>query len=404
MTLKWFLSRNVRRAHHAAKHVHKLVQHQRDLLSAEAIAAVNADIEKVHQSCATGAKADITKSLSDLEKSANKWLKPYPNSAIRENIEVILVAVAVAMGIRTFFLQPFKIPTGSMQPTLYGVTYENLLTQPGVKVPNPVKGFFEYWYKGVSYFSVTAKNDGILQYAPPKRFVLFNLWQEYSVGSQRAKIWFPPDQLFERANLPPGTPITAGTTFLKMRTIAGDHLFVDRLTYNFRQPKRGDIIVFETHGITALPPDQQDTYYIKRLIGLGGERVQIGNDRHVIINGKRLDAATPYFEFLYSFPTNRPPMDSEYSGHVNQFTAESHGWRGFGQLAPLFPDEKSVLPIPPKHYLAMGDNTMNSSDGRTWGTFPQERVIGKSFFVYWPIGGAEFRGKERDSRFGWSHR
>ena len=57
-----------------------------------------------------------------LEKVANKWLKPYPNAAWRENVEVLLVALAVAMGIRTFFLQPFKIPTGSMQPTLYGVT------------------------------------------------------------------------------------------------------------------------------------------------------------------------------------------------------------------------------------------------------------------------------------------
>jgi signal peptidase I len=403
MTLKWFASRTVRRAHHAARHVHKLVQHQRDLLSADAIAAVNADIEKVHGTCATGTKAEITKSVSDLEKTTNKWLKPYPNAAWRENIEVILVAVAVAMAIRTFFLQPFKIPTGSMQPTLYGVTYENLIAQPGVKVPNTIQGFFQYWYKGVSYFTLTAKTDGILRYEPPKRFVLFNLWQNYSIGGARGKIWFPPDQLFERANLPQGIPINAGTTFLQMRTIAGDHLFVDRVTYNFRQPSRGDIIVFETHGITALPPDQQDTYYIKRLVALGGEKVRIGDDRHLVINGKRLDAATPHFEFVYSFATNQPPSDSEYSGHVNESVAQNYR-RSFGQLAPLFLDEKSELTIPPKHYLAMGDNTMNSSDGRTWGTFPQERVIGKSFFVYWPIGGAEFRGKERESRFGWAHR
>ncbi len=56
--------------------------------------------------------------MDGLEKAANKWLKPYPNATIRENVEVLLVALAVAMGIRTFFLQPFKIPTGSMQPTL----------------------------------------------------------------------------------------------------------------------------------------------------------------------------------------------------------------------------------------------------------------------------------------------
>src|SRR5437879_11112883 len=64
----------------------------------------------------------LLKQMEEVEKVANKWLKPYPNAAWRENIEVLLVALAVAMGIRTFFLQPFKIPTGSMQPTLFGVT------------------------------------------------------------------------------------------------------------------------------------------------------------------------------------------------------------------------------------------------------------------------------------------
>src|SRR5260370_19843105 len=62
--------------------------------------------------------------LGNLEKAANKWLKPYPNAAWRENVEVLLVALAVAMAIRTFFIQPFKIPTGSMQPTLFGVASE----------------------------------------------------------------------------------------------------------------------------------------------------------------------------------------------------------------------------------------------------------------------------------------
>ena len=64
---------------------------------------------------------ELRKKMEALEQVAGKWLKPYPHAAWRENVEVLLVALAVAMGIRTFFLQPFKIPTGSMQPTLYGV-------------------------------------------------------------------------------------------------------------------------------------------------------------------------------------------------------------------------------------------------------------------------------------------
>ena len=88
--------------------------------------------------------------MGNLETAANKWLKPYPNPAWRENIEVLLVALAVAMGIRTFFLQPFKIPTGSMQPTLFGVTSENLLADTHFKVPTGWARVRE-WFEGVSY-------------------------------------------------------------------------------------------------------------------------------------------------------------------------------------------------------------------------------------------------------------
>ena len=85
--------------------------------------------------------------MENLEKAANKWLKPYPNAAWRENVEVLLVALAVAMGIRTFFLQPFKIPTGSMQPTLFGVTSENLINKPDFKIPTGLTRVRE-WFAG----------------------------------------------------------------------------------------------------------------------------------------------------------------------------------------------------------------------------------------------------------------
>src|SRR5450432_758718 len=106
-----------------------------------------------------------------------------------------------------------------------------------------------------------------------------------------------------RARLQQGRVYHKGDLVANLRVSAGDHLFVDRLTYNFRKPARGDIIVFETAGIAEdmrnryhIPPDQ---FYIKRLVGLPGEKVQIGNDRHLRINGERLDASTPHFENVY---------------------------------------------------------------------------------------------------------
>ncbi len=88
-----------------------------------AVQIVNGAIRDMQTAISTGAKKqDLRMQMEVLEQVAVKWIKPHPHPAWRENVEVLLVALAVAMGIRTFFLQPFKIPTGSMQPTLYGVT------------------------------------------------------------------------------------------------------------------------------------------------------------------------------------------------------------------------------------------------------------------------------------------
>jgi signal peptidase I len=134
MKLRWFLSGTVRQATDMCKHVEKLVNAQRDILSAQAIDAVNAALREMKSAIDSVVDdAALRKKMEELEKAANKWIKPYPNAEWRENIEVFLVAIVVAMGIRTFFLQPFKIPTGSMQPTLFGVTEKDLRADPNFK-------------------------------------------------------------------------------------------------------------------------------------------------------------------------------------------------------------------------------------------------------------------------------
>ena len=99
-----------------------LLSAQRDILSLQAIGAIQAALDNLKSAINSGQnKGAIRIKAEELQFAAEKWLKPYPHAAWRENVEVLLVALAVAMGIRTFFLQPFKIPTGSMQPTLFGV-------------------------------------------------------------------------------------------------------------------------------------------------------------------------------------------------------------------------------------------------------------------------------------------
>jgi signal peptidase I len=386
--VRWFLSGTVRQASAMLKHVQKLLNHQRDILAPQAVDGVQNAMATCRRAITEGAdKETLMKQMEGLEKAANKWLKPYPNAAWRENVEVLLVALTVAMGIRTFFLQPFKIPTGSMQPTLFGVTSTNLINDPTFKIPTGWTRVRQ-WFEGISYLHVVAQNDGDLRAVEqPLRFLIFNIKQALWIGQQAYTLWFPPDYgapprgtLEARAGLRLGQQFTNGQDVVKLQVNAGDHLFVDRLTFNFRPPKRGEIIVFETRGIDGLPQDQ---FYIKRLVGLGGDRVQLGDDRHLVINGRRLDASTPHFENVYSFNPKDSPRESHYSGHVN-----------LPYLAPFFQDKPQGVEIRPSHYMVMGDNTMDSLDSRAWGYFPAGNVIGKSFFVYWPI----------TDRFGWGTR
>jgi len=419
MTLNWFLSRKVRDATHMWKHVHKIVSAQRDVLSLEAFRKVEEAIENVRTSIrAKEPPPALDIRITELEAVATKWLKPYPSAALRENVEVLLVAIAVAMGIRTFIAQPFKIPTGSMQPTLFGVTSNpdfshgfrnppaDMGPEPDFEVPPLWKRFFIYWFTGVGYDYKVAEEDGELKPVEdvPKKLLLFNFYQSFAIGDRTYKVWFPPDNLLKRAGLLGrfGEVIPRrfkkGEVILKIKSISGDHLFVDRVTYNFRRPHRGEIIVFETDNIKGMSQDQHGQFYIKRLVALGDEQVRIGDDRHLVINGKRLDSNTPHFENVYSFDPAKPPVENEYSGHVNETVAST--LPGKSNLAPLFPTETSTFTVPPNHYMVMGDNTLNSYDSRGWGPFPRENVIGRSFFVYWPIGSQD----GHRSRFGWGNR
>jgi signal peptidase I len=379
------------------KHVEKILNHQRDILAAPAVQGVQGALDNLAAAERDPARREaLPGEMENLEKAANKWLKPYPNASWRENIEVLLVALALAMGIRTFFLQPFKIPTGSMQPTLFGVTSANLIENKDFHIPSGFAALKD-WFRGTSYIHVIAKNDGDFQGAEkPVRFLIFNLKQTLTIGGQAHTIWFPPDvgevPLEWRAGLQYHPTFHKGDDVIKLQVNAGDHPFVDRVTYNFRVPRRGEIIVFETKGIQGL---RQDQFYIKRMVAMGGEKVQIGDDRHLIINGQRLDESTPHFQKVYSFDQSKPPQESHYSGHVNEKIAEQFQPPGQSQLAPLFPDGTSIpYQVRDDHYMVMGDNTMNSLDSRSWGDFPAKNVIGKSFFVYWPL----------TSRFGWGYR
>lgn len=392
MLFQWFLSRTVREANYLCHRVQKLVRAQRDLLLPQALESIAKAVTEVRLALANGSdKSALLSGTSNLETAANKWLKRYPFAGIRENVDVMVVALVVALGIRTFFLQPMAIPTGSMQPTLYGITHEDLIGKAGTEIPGVVRRLFDRAVRGIKYCHKAAQEDGVFKrFDPPNTILPFVKTQKLIFqDAPPLTVWFPPDKLEERAALHPDRPFRKGEDIIKLKVIGGDRLFVDRFTYNFRRPRRGEIVIFASQGLPMLTPD---THYIKRLVGLPGEKVRLGNDRHLIIDGRRLDATTPRFENLYGF--DGPPQESHYSGHVNQFVAQGHAKREMQGFDPAFRDEKSEFTVHPRHFLVMGDNTMNSYDSRYWGDIPQEKVVGKCAFVFWPI----------NSRFGWGFR
>src|SRR5687768_1712531 len=185
----------------------------------------------------------------------------FQKSTAREYFESIVVAVILALFIRTFVVQAFKIPTGSMEPNL--LVGDHLLVN---------------------------------------KFV-----------------FAPAATSLERFVLP-------------MRAI-----------------RHGDIIVFKF-------PEEPERDFIKRVVGVPGDTVELRN-REVFINGQKIDE--PYAHYL--FPVGEGPESTSFD------VRERYG----------------PVTVPDRHYFMMGDNRDNSQDSRYWGFLPEHYVKGRALTIYW---------------------
>ena len=188
----------------------------------------------------------------------------FKKSTMREYFESIVIAVILALFIRTFVVQAFKIPTGSME--------ENLLIGDHLLVNKFIFG--------------------------------------------------PTETRFERALLPVGTLA------------------------------RGNVIVFKY-------PEEPERDFIKRVIGLPGETVEV-RDKKVYVNGQPLDE--PYVHFL------RPTSAESAFHEVTSFDVRER----YGPVT-----------VPPNQFFVMGDNRDNSQDSRYWGFVKRDKIKGKAFLIYW---------------------
>ena len=121
--------------------------------------------------------------------------------------------------------------------------------------------------------------------------------------------------------------------------MTGDRVIGYRLAYSFSEPERGDIIIFKF-------PDDESKLYIKRLIGLPGETVEIKEGK-VFVDGEALD---------------EPYLTVTTEGTFGPYT------------------------VPEGHYFMLGDNRNNSADSRYWNNtyLAREKIVGKAVFKYWP--------------------
>ena len=194
----------------------------------------------------------------------------FKKSVLREYFESLVIAVVLALFIRTFVVQAFKIPTGSMEPNL--LIGDHLLVNKLVFGP-------------------------------------------HSSGAER--------------------------TLLPMKDLV-----------------RGNVIVFKY-------PEDPERDFIKRVIGLPGEQIEVRHKR-VYVNGRLLDE--PYAHYI----EEPPVVPAEIESGPDQQDLAGDPRENYGPVT-----------VPPKHYFVMGDNRDNSQDSRYWGFLPRDYVKGKALVIYW---------------------
>ncbi|MGJ3243474.1 MAG: signal peptidase I [Opitutales bacterium] len=346
----------------------------------------------------------------------------YPRTFLSENVDMLLVAAILVIGVRTFFFQPFIIPTNSMFPTYHGMTHQ-VYTERMDPPPAALRALRTLVF-GARHFRIEAPvsgkvrvpffgdGEGVQGQGGRARFQVVSgrKWfgllpavkREYTllVGQTPVSLRVPIDfnldtvlvERFPELRDPlrrrgytdaGGRPVLeteqtleAGDSVLAFDILLGDALFVDRLSYHFIRPDIGDPFVFRTDEVPVL---ENGKYYIKRLVGKEGDTLEI-REPVLYRNGEPITGAV-------AFALNAKEIEP-FGGYVNA------GFLGEGD----------TVTIPEDHFYAMGDNSRFSFDSRAWGYDPQlpdwrptdpddprlgfvpeEAVIGRAFFIYYPF-------------------
>lgn len=276
---------------------------------------------------------------SDPSTHSRKWVVEEPEddggrgvlSVIREWLDALVFAFVLAMFIRTFAVELFKIPSGSMSPTLLGDYVAE-----GIAVDETARQRY--------YLLILERGSDLVQV-----FRKDESTGRYTYEGKRWRGSLTPSQL---------------SLIEREVHLEEHHICVNKFAYWFTKPSRGDIVVFRVpfkresttytrNGYTfrVQPYNRYQSVYVKRAVAFDGELVEIDNEKRLCINGKPVE--TPEF---FKYQRYEIPNTVEYS-----------------------------VKVPAGQMLVFGDNTGNSYDSRFWGGLPYENLRGKAFFRYWPI-------------------
>jgi signal peptidase I len=277
-----------RRARQAVSTARSLLDRNASRIEPRVSEFIKEKVSQTEKALGDGRLDVLHSKTEELEVAIRDNLSRFTKSKLRQNIEALLVAVALALFIRTFIVQPFKIPSGSMIPTL----------------------------------------------------------------------------------------------------LVGDHLLVSKFMYGTRIPftdrfilpgvrdiERGDVIVF-IYPDYENDPSKKGIHYIKRVIGLPGDSIDI-RGRNLYINGKEVP-----LRFLGDYYDER--SGSSYDEYEEDLFGKKHlviyeKDREYTQKGDYVP----VARVPEGHVFVMGDNRDNSQDSRFWGYVPVENIEGKAFIIHW---------------------
>jgi signal peptidase I len=350
--------------------------------------------------------------------------KIFPMSMLGDWVEMLVMAAIIAGGIRSFFLQPFKIPTNSMWPTYNGMT--SIVRAPSAAVPTLKEKIIGKITDWSSTYVIQAEESGVVKIpleflgydGPVRRYRLRHRtigieYQEIYIGNHAQAISVPQDfnldgvflrtfypnyaamplrrqdnerweKVIEQAQLNNLIEETAngpmlktlmtaraGEIILNFDILTGDMLFVDRVSYNFVNPSRGDTFVFRTNHIPglAVKGEPSQNYYVKRLAGTPGDKLRVDNEGKLFVNGAEVTSPEPMVL------NSQRAISRNYYGYLADIG-------NYPYSLPLTREYQ----VTAGHYYALGDNSANSYDSRGWGEVPEKDVVGRPLVVLHPFG------------------